>query len=130
MIFAEKPGRLSPERVADMVRKTAKLTGKKTFTFFEEEIPELKDHEILIETISVGLCHSDIPAYFGTSCMGFHRNGYEAMEKEISYPMGLGHEPVGKVIKTGTPEEIKKDTKTTNLRDAFFTLIGGAYNEE
>ena len=50
-----------------MVRKTAKLTGKKTFTFFEEEIPELKDHEILIETISVGLCHSDIPAYFGTS---------------------------------------------------------------
>ena len=25
--------------------------------------------------------HSDIPAYFGTSCMGFHRNGYEAMEK-------------------------------------------------
>ena len=46
MIFAEKPGRLSPEREADMVRKTAKLTGKKTFTFFEEEIPELKDHEI------------------------------------------------------------------------------------
>ena len=36
----------------------------------------------------------------------------------------------GKVIKTGTPEEIKKDTKTTNLRDAFFALIGGAYNEE
>ena len=36
----------------------------------------------------------------------------------------------GKVIKTGTPEEIKKYTKTTNLRDAFFTLIGGAYNEE
>ena len=34
------------------------------------------------------------------------------------------------VIKTGTPEEIKKDTKTTNLRDAFFALIGGAYNEE
>ena len=31
----------------------------------------------------------------------------------------------GKIIKTGTPEEIKKDTNTTNLRDAFFTLIGG-----
>ena len=36
----------------------------------------------------------------------------------------------GKIIKTGTPEEVKKDTKTTNLRDAFFALIGGAYNEE
>ncbi len=36
----------------------------------------------------------------------------------------------GKVIKAGTPDEIKKDTQTTNLRDAFFALIGGAYNEE
>lgn len=35
----------------------------------------------------------------------------------------------GKVIKEGTPERIKNDTKTTNLRDAFFTLIGGL-NEE
>lgn len=36
----------------------------------------------------------------------------------------------GVVIKEGTPETIKKDTKTTNLRDAFFTLIGGVENEE
>ena len=42
-----------------MVRKTAKLTGKKTFTFFEEEIPELKDHEILIEP-SVWVCVTQI----------------------------------------------------------------------
>ena len=32
----------------------------------------------------------------------------------------------GKVIAIGSPNEIKKDTKTTNLRDAFFVLIGGA----
>lgn len=30
----------------------------------------------------------------------------------------------GVVIKEGTPSEIKKFTKTTNLRDAFFALIG------
>ena len=30
----------------------------------------------------------------------------------------------GKIITTGTPEEIKKKTKTTNLRDAFFSLVG------
>ena len=36
----------------------------------------------------------------------------------------------GKVIKAGTPDEIKKDTKTTNLRDAFFALIGGSLDEE
>ena len=36
----------------------------------------------------------------------------------------------GQVIETGTPEEIKAKTNTTNLRDAFFTLIGGVSNEE
>ncbi len=35
----------------------------------------------------------------------------------------------GKVLKTGTPDEIIKETKTTNLRDAFFALIGGVENE-
>lgn len=35
----------------------------------------------------------------------------------------------GKIIKIATPEEIKKQTKTTNLRDAFFKLIGGIDNE-
>lgn len=35
----------------------------------------------------------------------------------------------GKIIKIGTPEEIKRETKTNNLRDAFFALIGGSYEE-
>ncbi len=35
----------------------------------------------------------------------------------------------GKIIATGTPEEILKKTKTSNLRDAFFALIGGVSNE-
>lgn len=36
----------------------------------------------------------------------------------------------GHIIKEGSPESIKKDTKTTNLRAAFFALIGGPNNEE
>lgn len=31
----------------------------------------------------------------------------------------------GKVIIIGTPDEIRKKTNTTNLRDSFFALIGG-----
>lgn len=31
----------------------------------------------------------------------------------------------GKVLLIGTPEEVKNKTKTTNLREAFLTLIGG-----
>ena len=36
----------------------------------------------------------------------------------------------GIVVKAGTPEDIKNDTKTTNLRDAFFVTIGGVSDEE
>ena len=36
----------------------------------------------------------------------------------------------GVVINSGTPEKIKEDTKTTNLRDAFFAMIGGVSYEE
>ncbi|MBO5096385.1 MAG: ABC transporter ATP-binding protein [Bacilli bacterium] len=35
----------------------------------------------------------------------------------------------GVIIKEGLPKQILKDTKTTNLRDAFFALIGGVSNE-
>lgn len=35
----------------------------------------------------------------------------------------------GKLIKEGTPKDIIKETKTTNLRDAFFALIGGVKDE-
>ena len=35
----------------------------------------------------------------------------------------------GRLLKEGTPEGIVKETKTTNLRDAFFKVVGGAENE-
>jgi len=35
----------------------------------------------------------------------------------------------GKIIKIGTPKEIKEQTNTNNLRDAFFSLIGGVDSE-
>ena len=36
----------------------------------------------------------------------------------------------GIVINTGTPGKIKEETNTSNLRDAFFKMIGGVKNEE
>ena len=35
----------------------------------------------------------------------------------------------GKIIAEGTPKQIEKETKTTNIRDAFLSLIGGENNE-
>lgn len=36
----------------------------------------------------------------------------------------------GIILQEGTPLDIKNNTKTTNLRDAFFQLIGGTKNED
>ena len=36
----------------------------------------------------------------------------------------------GIVITRGTPSKIKEKTNTTNLRDAFFSLIGGVLDAE
>ncbi len=36
----------------------------------------------------------------------------------------------GEIIKSGTPEEIKSATGTTNLRDSFFAMTGGVSDEE
>ena len=36
----------------------------------------------------------------------------------------------GKMIKMGTPEKIREETKTNNLRDAFFAMIGGGKDGE
>ena len=38
-----------------MKRRIAKLTGPKTFEFFEEDLPELKSDEILLKMVSAGL---------------------------------------------------------------------------
>ena len=35
----------------------------------------------------------------------------------------------GKIITIGTPEEIRKKTNTSNLREAFFALTGGDNDE-
>ena len=36
----------------------------------------------------------------------------------------------GTVVYIGTPDKIKKETKTTNLRDAFFEVLKGDQNEK
>ncbi len=105
-----------------MKRIIAKLTKPKHFELFEEELPELKEDEILLKMVSVGLCHSDIPAYFGTSAMGRHPLGFEAMVKEVSYPMGLGHEPTAVVEKVGkSVTKFAPGDKVTGVSSECFT---------
>ena len=105
-----------------MKRIKAKLTKAGHFELFEEQMPELKEDEVLLKMISVGLCHSDVPAYLGTSAMGKSPLGFEAMVKNIQYPMGLGHEPVAVVQEIGrSVTKFKPGDYVTGVSSECFT---------
>ena len=59
-------------------------------------------------------------------CILYSTHYMEEAENICDECIMLNH---GKIIATGTPDEIKKKTKTTNLREAFFSLIGGSYED-
>jgi threonine dehydrogenase-like Zn-dependent dehydrogenase len=84
-----------------MKRRIAKLTAPREFTFFEEEMPSPAEDEILVEVRAIGLCHSDLPPYFGTGTTVLNHNNYHVMGPP-PYPLPLGHEPLGTVLATGS----------------------------
>jgi threonine dehydrogenase-like Zn-dependent dehydrogenase len=85
-----------------MKRKVAVQTGPRKLEVIEENLPHLEEHDVLIETLSIGVCHSDLPQYLGEQAMGIDHHGRRAMVKEIIYPAYIGHEPVGRVLETGS----------------------------
>ena len=108
-----------------MKRTIAKLTAPRTFEFAEEEIPVLGAKQVLVKTVSVGLCHSDLPAYLGTSAYGLGPKGRYVMTNEVTYPLLKGHEPVGQVVDVGS--EVKNfkvgDYVTGHMQGIFATYF-------
>ena len=51
---------------------SAYVTAPKHFEFVEEELPELGEHDLLIKTEAVGMCHTDLPVFL---CMEIHTYG-------------------------------------------------------
>ncbi|MGR3176463.1 MAG: zinc-dependent alcohol dehydrogenase [Candidatus Anammoxibacter sp.] len=78
----------------------AKLVQPKKFEFFELEIPQLKENEVLIEVLACGICSSELPVFdgsvIGTPGVSFR---YE------KFPADLGHEIVGNVVDKGSSVE-------------------------
>ncbi|GAA0182884.1 galactitol-1-phosphate 5-dehydrogenase [Clostridium sediminicola] len=85
-----------------MKRRVAVLTAPMKFEIVEEEIPKIAPHEVLIKVVSIGLCHSDMPTYYGQSAMGYDKYGHFTMVKDLQYPLALGHEPVGIIEEVGS----------------------------
>ncbi|MCK5159161.1 MAG: alcohol dehydrogenase catalytic domain-containing protein, partial [Candidatus Heimdallarchaeota archaeon] len=70
-------------------------------TFREIPIPELKENEVLIKIMRIGVCGSDIHVYYG-------KHPY------TSYPVTQGHEVSGIIEKVGSKvTELKTGDKVT-----------------
>lgn len=80
---------------------SAIVAGCRKFEFIEEELPKLGEHDILIKTDAVGLCHTDLPIYRCQQYFGTSKHGYRESQQVIP-PVKIGHEPVGTVLEVGS----------------------------
>jgi len=71
-----------------MKNRVAKLVDIKRIEIFEEEIPSLKENQVLVKMNSVGICGSDMH-YFNHGGLGSFKT---------PLPMAIGHEPAGTVV--------------------------------
>ena len=69
----------------------AQLIGRREFRVLEQALPEPGPGEVQVRVDAVGICGSDLHSY-GEGGIG---------DMACVYPMVLGHEPAGTVLKTG-----------------------------
>lgn len=98
------------------------LTAPGHFEFIEKELPPIGEDDILMQTVSMGLCHSDYPRFAGEIINENNYFGYPS-PVPMKYPVVIGHEPVGIVVEVG--KNVKRfrpgDTVTGIVRGAMRT---------
>ena len=72
--------------------RVAELTGVRRFQVAEHELSEPGPAEVQVRVAAVGVCGSDLHSY-SEGAVG---------DTPCIYPMVLGHEPAGVVVKTGS----------------------------
>lgn len=80
-----------------MKNRIAKLVEINKIEIFEEDLPKLKDNEILVKVKSVGICGSDMH-YFKEGGLGSFKS---------KLPMPMGHEPSGVVFDSNKSKKFK-----------------------
>lgn len=65
------------------------MTAPKKIEFREVPIPEIKENQVLVKIMKIGICGSDIHVYHGTHPF-------------TSYPVTQGHEVSAKIVKLGS----------------------------
>ena len=79
----------------------SKIVAPRKVEFFEEELPPVGSKDMLIKMDAVGMCHSDIPAYIGSSVMQINKYGFREPVTPV-YPIAVGHEAVATVLEVGS----------------------------
>ena len=103
-----------------MKRRVVIQTAPKKLEIISEEIPVLGATDVLVKVVSIGLCHSDVPQFLGQSSMGgTDHHGRRMMVSPLTYPMYIGHEPVGVVLEVGS------DVKGISVGDYVGGSMGG-----
>lgn len=69
----------------------AQLTGHRQFQFVDQDLPDPGPGEVQAQVSAVGICGSDMHAY-SEGMVG---------DAALPYPVVLGHEPAGVIVKTG-----------------------------
>lgn len=81
-----------------MKNRIARLVKIKKIKIFEEDIPELKPGEILVQIKAVGICGSDMHYFL--------EGGLGSFKQDL--PMDLGHEPAGLIVQSFEGSKFKK----------------------
>jgi threonine dehydrogenase-like Zn-dependent dehydrogenase len=107
-----------------MKATVAILSAPRTVEFIEEDLPAIGDDDMLIKMDAVGLCHSDMPGYIGSSIVLPSKYGYRE-PGPVHYPAQIGHEAVATVLEVG--KNVKKfkpgDHIAGRLRQCFRTHV-------
>ena len=80
-----------------MSMKKAIITGPKKIEVVEVDTPRPGTDEVLVKVLSIGICGSDLHYYAGD----------QIGERNIVYPMSLGHEFAGDVLEVGPGVTLK-----------------------
>lgn len=83
-----------------MKARIAKIGAPCRIEIFEEEMPEPKEGEFLVKVIACGLCHSDVPFYYGSK-NPTRRGGPDDSASGDMFPYPIGHELNGVVMAVG-----------------------------
>ena len=112
------------EKVKERIKELSKILNLDQFLY--NKIANLSTGQT--QRVNIARCLVHNPKYYILDEAILYSTHYMEEAENICDKVIMVNK--GKVIQTGTPEEIKRNTNTTNLRDAFFVMIGGVSHEE